>query len=764
MSNQPKVSVIVPVYNVEMYLEQCLDSIIHQTLREIEIICVDDGSTDGSVAILKRYAAEDSRFVLLYQENKGGGAARNLGMTVAGGKYVIFLNSDDFFEPALLEKSYEAAESHSADVVLFDARRFNDKKQQVVETSRFLRTDLLPEQEVFSRRDVANDIFRITSPAPWLRLYRSDFLARAGLQYQEISNSNDFYFGLCTLALAERICAVDEPLVYYRVNNVTSTQGKKNKNMGCVFQAIEGVYQELNRRGVYDEVRHSFAHLALSTVIFSLNSVNTDEGRYAVLALLQTDSFREMNLLEHEFDWYENKAAYQYSNTILSAIRQYEKTTALEKPRTDTVVYPYRGEGEIDVSVIIPVFNTSVYLEDTLKSIVEQTLKSIEIICVDDGSTDDSLSRLERWAEQDRRISVYHQENGGLSRTRNVGMSHARGAYLYFMDSDDILDREALECLYQKAEQERLDVLYFDGKSFFENEQLQANHAGFVNNYQRRHCYDGVYQGQALFAELRQNGEYLSSACLQLVRASYLRENHIRFHDGIIHEDNAFTFETILRAARAAHLGSVFFYRRVRDNSIMTANVTFKNCYGYFACYQDMNRLLDELEGQLTAESRSAAVRLIRQMLRNARNCYQQMPAEQRGSEYGLGADYTMFDVLVKEYCNRAIETERLESRCEQMKAQRDEKHQILQRTYAEKSEINAKLQRTYREKSERGVEIKALKSRERRQSAKISALREQLSAERKKNEKLKRSRSYRIGRAITWPLRKLKAVRKGRK
>ena len=114
-----KVSVIIPVYNVEPYLKQCMDSVVGQTLKEIEIICVDDGSTDGSLDILREYAAEDNRIQIIEQKNAGAGAARNNGMRHATGKYLSFLDSDDFFEPRMLEKAYDLAEKDQADFVAY---------------------------------------------------------------------------------------------------------------------------------------------------------------------------------------------------------------------------------------------------------------------------------------------------------------------------------------------------------------------------------------------------------------------------------------------------------------------------------------------------------------------------------------------------------------------------------------------------------------------------------------------------------------------
>jgi len=125
MNEQPKISVIVPVYNTEKYLAACLDSLVNQTLKEIEIICVDDGSTDSSLKILREYEAKDSRLKVITQENKYAGVPRNTGIDAAAGKYVYFADSDDYCDLSLLEKAYsKLAETH-ADIVYFNHYRLN---------------------------------------------------------------------------------------------------------------------------------------------------------------------------------------------------------------------------------------------------------------------------------------------------------------------------------------------------------------------------------------------------------------------------------------------------------------------------------------------------------------------------------------------------------------------------------------------------------------------------------------------------------------
>ena len=130
----PKVSVIIPVYNVEKYLRECLDSLVNQTLKEIEIICVDDGSTDSSLDILKEYASKDNRITVIKQQNLHAGVARNAGLSVARGEYVHFLDSDDWVSVDNYSKLYDITLAHKANVIKFCSYSFDDKTKQVVDT------------------------------------------------------------------------------------------------------------------------------------------------------------------------------------------------------------------------------------------------------------------------------------------------------------------------------------------------------------------------------------------------------------------------------------------------------------------------------------------------------------------------------------------------------------------------------------------------------------------------------------------------------
>ena len=323
--NNYKISIILPVYNAELYLNQCLDSIVGQTLKEFEVICVDDGSTDGSLDILREYAGRDERFKVLTQQNGGGGKARNTGMAAASGDYVIFLDSDDFFAPTLLEETCQKAEECQADIVLFDGKGYDNLTGEFVDGRR-LRTGYLPDKEVFNYRDIPDNIFLIVPDAPWLRLFRREFIENTGLKFQCITNANDAFFTVSAMVLAERICSIDKPFVYYRLNNAASTQGIKDKDPLCQMQAYTAIYDFLKARDIYREVERSFVNRMIAILVWSLKSYKSYESRCRLLDLLRDDEkwMSRENILNREDEFYLTPAFLKRRDFILCALEVHD--------------------------------------------------------------------------------------------------------------------------------------------------------------------------------------------------------------------------------------------------------------------------------------------------------------------------------------------------------------------------------------------------------------------------------------------------------
>ena len=652
----PKVSVVMPCYNVEKYIRQCIESLLHQTLSDFEIICVDDGSTDETVNIIKEYVAEDDRVILIEQKNQYAGVARNNGLEAASGEYVIFLDSDDFFAEEMLEKVSNAADENNAEVVVFGFKRYDEGKKDFFPKEELPKKEGIPEEAVFSALDATENIFKFTNPAPWTKLFRRSFVLETGLKFQALPNSNDFFFILAALSYAEKITVVREALTFYRVNMPNSTQGSKHKNPLCFLEAINALHENLKHRGVYEVFEKGFQAIALSSSKYNLYTATTDEARYTLLEEFSKEDNVINTFLNEPDDFYLDRTTAVNATLIHNAVMQYSLTKNTIQKADTKVLIPYRGEGDIKVSVIVPVYNTGSYLHDTLNSICTQTLRETEIICINDGSTDNSLDILKLWAEKDERISVSTHENSGLSCSRNSAMTLAKGEYIYFMDSDDLLESVALETLYNKAKEENLDVIYFDADVLYDYTELEESAPNF--NYSRSRSYSEVYRGQDLFSIWYDKGEYLTSVCMAMYKRAYVAENNMKFHPGIIHEDNAFTFAGIINAERVSHIKASFFHRRIRANSIMTSKVSFKNAYGYYISYQDMMRAFSRAEDKISPENMSAVMSRIALNLYNAQTAFADMSKGELGKERGLGSDMRSFERLVvrqgKAYSERA--------------------------------------------------------------------------------------------------------------
>lgn len=240
------------------------------------------------------------------------------------------------------------------------------------------------------------------------------------------------------------------------------------------------------------------------------------------------------------------------------------------------------------VSVIIPVYNTAPYLHEALESITMQTLKELEIIIVNDGSTDGSGEIIREAARKDERIKVYEQENQGLSCARNVGIPLATGEYLYFMDSDDKLELDALEMCYRKSKEENLDFVFFDA----ENMVIKQTETP-IQNYSRKGKIDEnkVWDGKELLDYEIENFLYRSPVWLYFVRRSYMNSFFQQFYPGIIHEDHLFTVPLHMNAKRVSYIPRMFFKRRIRENSIMNSRFTMRNIKGYIVTVDGLLKL-----------------------------------------------------------------------------------------------------------------------------------------------------------------------------
>lgn len=268
-----KVSVIIPVYNIENYLKQCLDSIVNQTLPDIQIICVDDGSTDASPQILSEYAAKDKRFQIITQKNAGPGAARNVGLERATGKYLIFLDSDDWFESNFLEQMLNKAIETDADITICQTVEFDSDTGKERSAQWMLKKQLLP-GNVFSPDDISKCIFQFTYGMPWDKLYRREFLQKTGILFPSLRNSEDLAFVFPTILESERIAIQESILVHHRINRKTSVSNNLINQPSApyiAFQIVEDWLENTEKMEIY---KQSFLNWAMEFLIWHVCNIN----------------------------------------------------------------------------------------------------------------------------------------------------------------------------------------------------------------------------------------------------------------------------------------------------------------------------------------------------------------------------------------------------------------------------------------------------------------------------------------------------------
>lgn len=297
----PPVSVIIPVYNAEKYLGQMLKTVEAQTLKNIEIICVNDGSTDRSGEILEQFRKQDGRITCLTQQNLTAGVARNNGLRIAKGEYVVFWDADDKFDKRALKLMYEKAKRKKADICVCGVCEFTDEGK-TYEADGYLRRDLLPEKDPFNKNDISGRFFDFASNVLWNKMFRRQFLVEKELGFQNIRQANDTAFVMLSLFLAESVTCLDKKLVYYRVNNKDSLTGRSSDTAFCPFEAYEYTLREIKKYPDFPKVQKSFRNKTAKGMFRALN-IQTSFEEYAKLyEFLQREGIKRLEIDKLEKD------------------------------------------------------------------------------------------------------------------------------------------------------------------------------------------------------------------------------------------------------------------------------------------------------------------------------------------------------------------------------------------------------------------------------------------------------------------------------
>ncbi len=300
-----KVSVIMPIYNAYNYLCPALDSVLDQTLEEIEVICVDDGSTDHSLEILKEYQERDSRIRIVTETNAGPGLARNNGIRRARGEYLAFLDADDFFEPTLLETLYGIAKRDDLDIAITRYDLYNTKSARFETTAHADHSDIYSSGKVTSKSEYPDQILSSTVGSAWNKLFRREFVINMGLVFlPEVRMYEDVYFVTTALALAERVGKTGEVLMHHRVHSEQSRARMFRKYHTQIPLVYLKIKEFLVSHGMYAPLSQSFLNLSADRCHKAFNILNNDskEHYWNLLHSVYLDQLGWVDRRADEFD------------------------------------------------------------------------------------------------------------------------------------------------------------------------------------------------------------------------------------------------------------------------------------------------------------------------------------------------------------------------------------------------------------------------------------------------------------------------------
>ena len=522
---ETQVSIIVPVYNVEPYLRQCLDSVLGQTFKNFEVLLVNDGSSDSSGDICREYVEKDSRFHYFEKENGGLSDARNYGIERAQGEYLTFIDSDDFVNEKHLENLFLASRLTNADITIGGFSRFENGTFWLYPD--YFSSDSLvsfTSAQAIQHLDSMFDVPFLNFSTAWGKLFKRELFSELRFPYGKYAEDQFIIWKLYLKARSIYTFNVDSYV--YRIN--------KN-GMSSVFSLKHLDYIE-----ALEERIKSTKDLEEIDINLSFNMY-----RYVLQRILG-------QLEEHD---YIDEAKEVREKLELAEQGQYPFLTDEVKE------IEVENGGEL-ISIVVPIYNVEKYLRMCLDSIEQQTYSNIEVLLINDGSPDSSGEICQEYVARDSRFHYFEKENGGLSDARNYGIERSNGMYLTFVDSDDWLSLTYVEDLYQAAIRNDADTV--------------VSHYTIYNESDRNyyvHIWDDYYEktctGEELVLELPSlelNGYiYITSWGILFKKELF---NNIRFPKGKVIEDSRTNYKLFFRSNKVAYIHKEIYYHREGIESI----------------------------------------------------------------------------------------------------------------------------------------------------------------------------------------------------
>ena len=503
------ISIVIPIYNAEKYLEECLNSIKSQTYKNFEVIMVNDGSKDDSETICMNFLRSDSRFRYLKKANGGVSSARNLGLDNVKGDYITFIDADDWVDENHLEILIDGIIKNNCEVAISSYMRFintretyliniySNQEKYLLNYGKMNREKFLTE---LPKLISINNSFNCAVSKLFSRRLVEDIRFDSNIIYAE---DLDFYFKL--YLKANNFIFINAETYIYRQHDESTTSG---------FSQIHAE-QELS---VFKKMYETALILGIPTVNY--------------VRKLQT-------LIDFRNDFLENKELLAEYKQFLSDAREIQ-------------TYPQKL-----ISIIVPIYNVYPYLQLCLESIENQTYPHFEVLLINDGSRDDSKDICQEFINKDKRFRYFEQENLGISAARNTGIVHSNGEFITFIDGDDFIDPNYLEELYHAALKNDSEIVVASYKAFNEEDNNYYIH---VFDYKEEH-----FKQNELIA--KRGIEFETSWGILFHKRLF---EHIQFPVGKSIGDSFTNYKLFMESCKASYIHKDFYIHRIRKGSLST--------------------------------------------------------------------------------------------------------------------------------------------------------------------------------------------------
>ena len=529
--NNELISIIVPIYNTEKYLHECLDSIINQNYTNFEVLLINDGSTDSSGTICQEYVERDSRFRYIEKDNGGVASARNLGLERSSGAYITFIDSDDWVEFNYLEVLYTALKENDTDVAISTYKRFaqdgvfylrgyskeNDEFLNIGKRNRNSFLEILPKLG-----ELDHSFYSISS-----KLIKREIIGNL-LFDEQVSYAEDLNFFFHLYLGVESVVYVRDYTYIYRTHDASTSQNFNELKALHELEIFKRMFQQIEKMGI-------------TTFQYFRRLKNLVASRIAGFPTSK-------------------------------AIREYESFVSEIRER---VTYP-----QPLISLVVPIYNVENYLWSCLDSIAKQTYSNIEVLLVNDGSPDGSATICQEFVAKDSRFRYIEKENGGLSDARNAGIARAQGEFISFVDSDDWIEPTYVEDLYRAALFNDAEVVVSNYQEFHQERNVYLIHL-FEDYYETHYSGEEVIQQLPLLE--RKDFSFTTSWGILFARRLF---DTISFPKGKTIEDTRTNYSLFAESSRLTYIHKVLYNYRVGVDSI-SSRITEKLLVDVLECLME---------------------------------------------------------------------------------------------------------------------------------------------------------------------------------